>query len=641
MNCPHCGASLPTAVDPTAREIDCPECAKSVDLTATFEGTQEITGLDVPVKPGDPLLGRTIGGGRYRIDSLLGRGGMGTVYRGTQLNLGREVAIKVLSPELTGDEAFIRRFRREAGTLAAFQHPNIVTIHDTGDDEGIHHIVMAYVSGDAGEPMSLRQLMDSGPLDVDLALRIAAQTCAALEYAHDRGIVHRDIKPGNILLDGSWNAHVADFGIARVTSGVAGEPTLTVAGSSMGTLKYMAPEQKVDATRADARSDVYAVGVVLYEMLTGEVPEGRFEMPTEVRGDTDARVDVIVERALRRSPEQRYPTAGEMERAIERARAIRATGPQTIQPMAAAPAGTVVTAPPAPAPPPAVTPTPPVATPPPAVPTPPPAVPTPPPATPTHHPTPPPVHHTPPPATPTPVPAAPHTPPPATPYGHPTTPPPTAPRKKGKGWIIVLPILLLVGLIVVAIVIAAQDGDDDGNGGDPWREGPEDPAEVDEPDWKGLEAQKERLAERIREQLSEKGQLVESELDDLRRQLEKVGGGAKVDTTEAEDLVEEIYDALLDGEVDYAVGHFPERVIQEQARISGVAPAIVRGVVRQKYYTAYYRDFSDDMRIESAWAMRSDWVLVRYTFTNRSTRQRVQAIANVFREKTGWKVALF
>jgi hypothetical protein len=308
MDCPECGTTLPPGADPTQRFVECPECGARVDLATDDEGTRVAT-------PGDEtaLLTRVLGRGRYRIDSLLGRGGMGTVYRGTQLNLDREVAIKVLSPELTGNEAFRRRFRREAGALAALDHPNIVTVHDLDVEDGLHYIVMAYVAGPDGPPLSLRELMVE-PLEEELALRVVQQTCSALSYAHGRGIVHRDIKPGNILLDAQGNAKLADFGIARVAAAQGVEQTLTVPGSVMGTLRYMAPEQKLDAASADARSDLYSLGVVFYEMLTGQVPEGRFELPAQARQGLDPRLDGIVDRALRAAAEQRYQSAEEMAR---------------------------------------------------------------------------------------------------------------------------------------------------------------------------------------------------------------------------------------------------------------------------------------------------------------------------------------
>jgi len=318
MNWPRCGATLDLSDDPTERLCVCSECGQEVDLAEVMSGTGDLTGVadEVGLTDGDPLLGRTLAGGRYRIDSLLGAGGMGRVYLGTQLNLARRVAIKILSEELTADGHFARRFQREAGVLASLDHNHIVTVHDLGVEDDLHYIVMAYVSGPRGEPLTLRDVMDAGPLEEDLALRVVSQVCSALRYAHDRGIIHRDIKPANILLDEDGNTKLADFGIARIAGSGLPEMTLTTPGTVMGTLKYMAPEQKADATKADARSDLYSLGAVFYEMLTGHAPDGRFDLPSELRESLDPRVDRIVDRSLKSAVENRYQDASEMARDI-------------------------------------------------------------------------------------------------------------------------------------------------------------------------------------------------------------------------------------------------------------------------------------------------------------------------------------
>jgi serine/threonine protein kinase len=318
MDCPHCGAALVLSDDPTQRLCACSGCGQEVDLADVMSGTGDMTGVaaEAHLAGGDPLLGRTLAGGRYRIDGLLGEGGMGRVYLGTQLNLARRVAIKILSEELTGDGHFARRFQREAGVLASLDQNHIVTVHDLGVEDDLHYIVMAYVSGPEGEPLTLRDVMDAGPMEEDLALRVVSQICSALRYAHDRGVVHRDIKPANILLDEDGNAKLADFGIARIAGPGVPEMTMTTPGTVMGTLKYMAPEQKIDATKADARSDLYSLGAVFYEMLTGHAPEGRFDLPSEIRDTLDPRVDRIVDLSLKRAVESRYQNAGEMARDI-------------------------------------------------------------------------------------------------------------------------------------------------------------------------------------------------------------------------------------------------------------------------------------------------------------------------------------
>jgi hypothetical protein len=296
--------------------VPCPSCGTRVDLAADA-GATTATPLAPPPAPAgdDPWIGRSFAGGRYTIESLLGVGGMGRVYRARQTALGRAVAVKLLSPDLARDEGFRRRFEREAGTLAALEHPRIVTVHDVGVEAEVPYIVMALVVGPKGAPVSLRDLLDAGTVEEELALRIIQETCAALEYAHGKGVIHRDIKPGNILLDAEGHAKIADFGIARVT-GAADAPHLTTTGTVLGTLRYMEPEH--DAARADARSDLYSLGVVFYEMLTGQSPVGRFELPSEVRAGLDHRLDAIVDRALRRAATQRYASAGEMARDLSR-----------------------------------------------------------------------------------------------------------------------------------------------------------------------------------------------------------------------------------------------------------------------------------------------------------------------------------
>ena len=318
MNCPRCSTPIPPPADLTQRSAPCPSCGAAVDL-ATGAGATTVRPPAPPPSPagGDPWIGRSIAGGRYTIESLLGVGGMGRVYRARQTALGRAVAVKILSPELALDDGFRRRFEREAGTLAALEHPRIVTVHDVGLEGDVPYIVMALVVGPKGTPVSLRDLLDAGTVEEELALRIIQETCAALEYAHGKGVIHRDIKPGNILLDAEGHAKIADFGIARV-AGAADAAHLTTTGTVLGTLRYMAPEQLADAARADARSDLYSLGVVFYEMLTGQSPVGRFELPSEVRAGLDRRLDSIVDRALRRAAAQRYASAGEMARDLSR-----------------------------------------------------------------------------------------------------------------------------------------------------------------------------------------------------------------------------------------------------------------------------------------------------------------------------------
>jgi len=316
MNCPACHAAVPPPSDPTQRIVVCPACSRSIDLAADADDAASTGTVVRPTAP-DPLIGKDFAGGRYHVEALLGIGGMGRVYTATQRGLGRAVALKVLSPEFAKDEQFRRRFDREAGTLASLEHPHIVTVHDVGVEGDTPYIVMSLVKGPKGVPTSLRDVLDAGPMDEEWALKIVQQTCSALEYAHGRGVIHRDIKPGNILIDAHGGAKIADFGIARV--GAGGDASqLTTTGAVLGTLRYMAPEQLADSAHADARSDLYSLGVVLYEMLTGESPLGRFELPSEAKQGLDRRLDSIVDKALRRVSTQRYQSAAEMARDLSR-----------------------------------------------------------------------------------------------------------------------------------------------------------------------------------------------------------------------------------------------------------------------------------------------------------------------------------
>ncbi len=258
----------------------------------------------------DPFVGRTFGG--YRIEGVIGRGGMGTVYMARQLSLGRPVAIKVLPMDLAREEQFLERFHREADALSRLSHPSVVAVFDRGEVDGQPYLVMEYVEG-----ASLREAMRNGPLPLAEALRVAAAVLTALDHAHEKGIVHRDIKPENVLLSRDGVVKVADFGLSRLL-GPDDTTRLTRTQLVLGTYEYMAPEQREHAREADPRSDLYAMGVVLYEMLAGELPIGRFAMPSRRRPeDCDARVDALVERSLEKDPAGRFQGAREMREAVE------------------------------------------------------------------------------------------------------------------------------------------------------------------------------------------------------------------------------------------------------------------------------------------------------------------------------------
>jgi serine/threonine protein kinase len=252
--------------------------------------------------------------------ALLGQGGMGAVYKARQKKLDRLVAVKVLPPEVARDPAFAERFTREARSLARLSHPQIVTVHDFGDADGLYYFTMEYVDG-----RNLRDLMQEGPLAPAQARSIMLQICDALQYAHDEGLVHRDIKPENILLDRKGRVKIADFGLAKLVGLTPAYLTLTGAHEMMGTLLYMAPEQMKQAHSVDHRADLYSLGVVLYEMVTGELPLGRFAPPSRKSG-VDERLDEVVLRALAREPAERYQDAAALKQDVEAALAATPAG---------------------------------------------------------------------------------------------------------------------------------------------------------------------------------------------------------------------------------------------------------------------------------------------------------------------------
>ncbi len=257
----------------------------------------------------DPFLGQEFDG--YRIESVLGRGGMGSVYRATQHSLGRSVALKILAADLVRDPQFAGRFKREADALSRLSHPNVVTVIDRGEVDGRPYLVMEYVEGP-----NLRDLLRGGPIEPAAALGIVNSVLLALQHAHERGIIHRDIKPENVLLTLGDVVKVADFGLSRLL-GPVDTTRLTRTHLVLGTYEYMSPEQREKSREADERSDLYATGVVLYEMLTGELPIGRFELPSQRRpGTCDGRIDRLIERTLDKDPDRRYQRASEMAVAV-------------------------------------------------------------------------------------------------------------------------------------------------------------------------------------------------------------------------------------------------------------------------------------------------------------------------------------
>ncbi len=242
----------------------------------------------------------------YELIELVGRGGMGEVWKAHQKSLGRTVAIKVLPPKLAKDPEFIARFEKEATALGALNHPHIVQIMDRGVAGEHYFFVMEFVAG-----RSLREVMNARSLTVDQALRLVVQISEAIEYAHGKQIIHRDLKPENILLDESGAVKVADFGLAGI-GGPDSKHDLTATSVAMGTVNYMAPEQRRDAKHVDHRADLYSLGVMLYELVTGELPIGRFKLPSQKLPGVDPRLDDVVARTLETDPVARYQRASEI-----------------------------------------------------------------------------------------------------------------------------------------------------------------------------------------------------------------------------------------------------------------------------------------------------------------------------------------
>lgn len=327
--CPQCDAEIPVN-SPAGL---CPRCllaaANDSQSAAAEPGptklTPPVTGFIPPtVEELAPLFPQ------LEILELLGKGGMGAVYKARQPGLDRLVAIKILPPEISLDPAFAERFQREARALARLSHPHIVAVYDFGmtsvgwppsavpnDDANANgrgrpfYIVMEFVDG-----ANLRQAIQTKKLAPAEALAIVPQICEALQFAHDEGIVHRDIKPENILIDKRGRVKIADFGLAKLLGTDASDHSLTATHQVMGTLRYMAPEQMQGSREVDHRADIYSLGVVFYELLTGELPMGKFAPPSK-KVQVDVRLDEVVLRALEQDPEHRYQHASDVKSEID------------------------------------------------------------------------------------------------------------------------------------------------------------------------------------------------------------------------------------------------------------------------------------------------------------------------------------
>ena len=307
--CPTCGNEIPAHAPGGL----CPRCVLEGAIEEGLAGetlaatrTAARLGLEPPsleeIREAFP---------QFEILELIGSGGMGAVFKVRQPKLDRLVALKVLPKSLAGDEMFTERFTREARALAKLNHPNIVAVHDFGESDtgGFHFLLMEFVDG-----ANLREAMRAGKFTPTQAFAVVPEICAALQYAHDEGVLHRDIKPENLLLDIKGRVKIVDFGIAKL---VGAEVEAPLTGSyAPGTPQYMAPEQIEHPADVDHRADIYSLGVVFYEMLTGELPIGRFAAPSE-KAQVGGEVDDIVFRTLEKEPERRQQSAGEVKTQVE------------------------------------------------------------------------------------------------------------------------------------------------------------------------------------------------------------------------------------------------------------------------------------------------------------------------------------
>jgi TM2 domain-containing membrane protein YozV/predicted Ser/Thr protein kinase len=301
--CPNCRKALPPDV-PLGL---CPECL----IKAGFPTESGVAGAagERFVPPPVEDIARLFP--QLEVLGLIGKGGMGAVYKARQPALDRFVALKVLPPALASGPGFAERFNREARALARLSHPNIVAVYDFGKAGDLHYVLMEFIDG-----ANLREIERTGSLTPEQALAIVPQICEALQFAHNEGVVHRDIKPENLLLDKKGRLKITDFGIAKMVGLPAGALNLTSAGDVVGTPHYMAPEQIEKPLTVDHRADIYSLGVVFYEMLTGELPLGKFAPPSR-KVEVDVRLDEVVLHALEKEPSRRYQQASDVKTDLE------------------------------------------------------------------------------------------------------------------------------------------------------------------------------------------------------------------------------------------------------------------------------------------------------------------------------------
>ena len=310
-DCPKCGQPIPAG----SPQGLCPRCLLHGVMPSANQPSPTLAFVEAYVAPTVEEVAKLFP--QLEVKELIGQGGMGAVYLARQKGLDRLVALKLVRPR-EADPTFAERFVREAKAMARLSHPHVVAVFESGEAGGLPYLVMEYVDG-----VTLRDAMRERKLSPAEALAIVPQICDALEYAHAQGVVHRDVKPENILLGRDGRVKIADFGLAKVTdpAGVS----LTGTRQAMGTPHYMAPEQWEKPGEVDHRADIYALGVVLYELLTGELPIGRFDPPSQ-KIRLDIRLDDVVLRALAKEPDRRYQHASDVKTALDAIRSGAAFG---------------------------------------------------------------------------------------------------------------------------------------------------------------------------------------------------------------------------------------------------------------------------------------------------------------------------
>ena len=311
--CPECNGRL----SDSSPAGPCPACLMQLGMQ-TWQQQRPATGkmdptAHFPTNDQSPFSMDEIAKkfSQFEILHEVGQGGMGVVYCARQKSLGRLVALKVIRPQKAKRAEFADRFSREARAMATLNHPNILQIHDFGEVDDLYYLSMEYVDG-----INLRQMIRGNRLTSKQALEIVPAICDALQYAHDHGIVHRDIKPENIMIDTEGRVKIADFGLAKLLDKESAGPTLTRANHIMGTMHYMAPEQIETPLTVDHRADIYSLGVVIYELLTGELPLGRFEPPSH-KVSIDVRLDEIVLQTLAKEPARRYQHVSDVKSDVQ------------------------------------------------------------------------------------------------------------------------------------------------------------------------------------------------------------------------------------------------------------------------------------------------------------------------------------